>query len=359
LGFIGVRPEETGAGLTLGCIDGSQNCTSRTIKNKRKSGLCRDPGVSLAAPGDDRSRADSVVWRQLIGLRAAEGLRDRYSVKQWPTARFRNAYAVSVEDFDPTRVNGAGNDYRAVLGTAPQHDGAFIWGRPGWITAGVEGRNLKLYLAWVPMPKVSTGNGFTWEPHYFAGLDENGRPLFTNDPTKAAALDLSGGADPTLEVYDLAGQLTVRWIPTLAKWVMFYGGGFPENPGLCVALNTDCSKLRRAGSAIRMRTSDHPWGPWSPPTDILVAGDPAQGPVLGSQYAPGGLLHHKDCKGVACAPNTLPPEISPVPHGVLYAPNVIEEWTEVRSDAVELYWNVSTWNPYRVVLMKTRLPRER
>jgi hypothetical protein len=58
-------------------------------------------------------------------------------------------------------------------------------------------------------------------------------------------------------------------------------------------------------------------------------------------------------------------ELSGDPIGRLYAPNIIEEWTEDVSSklpdlaqgehAVELYWNVSTWNPYQVVLFKTQL----
>jgi hypothetical protein len=52
------------------------------------------------------------------------------------------------------------------------------------------------------------------------------------------------------------------------------------------------------------------------------------------------------------------------PIGRMYAPNIIDEWTqEVTDDAtrargersVELYWNVSTWNPYQVALFKTQL----
>jgi hypothetical protein len=52
------------------------------------------------------------------------------------------------------------------------------------------------------------------------------------------------------------------------------------------------------------------------------------------------------------------------PIGRLYAPNIIDEWTEDLTEAAarssgersaEVYWNVSTWNPYQVVLFKTRL----
>jgi hypothetical protein len=48
------------------------------------------------------------------------------------------------------------------------------------------------------------------------------------------------------------------------------------------------------------------------------------------------------------------------PIGRLYAPNIIDEWTEDVTApggerSAEIYWNVSTWNPYQVVLVKTRL----
>jgi len=49
----------------------------------------------------------------------------------------------------------------------------------------------------------------------------------------------------------------------------------------------------------------------------------------------------------------------------LYGVNIIDAWTEDVSDriadlepgerAVELYWNVSTWRPYQVLLMKSQL----
>ena len=52
--------------------------------------------------------------------------------------------------------------------------------------------------------------------------------------------------------------------------------------------------------------------------------------------------------------------------GRLYGVNVIDEWTaDVTQEAAtrpgervaEIYWNASTWNPYRVVLAKTQLRR--
>jgi hypothetical protein len=48
------------------------------------------------------------------------------------------------------------------------------------------------------------------------------------------------------------------------------------------------------------------------------------------------------------------------PIGRLYGANIIDEWTadvtrEAGEPAAEIYWNVSTWNPYRVALFKTEL----
>jgi hypothetical protein len=45
------------------------------------------------------------------------------------------------------------------------------------------------------------------------------------------------------------------------------------------------------------------------------------------------------------------------PHRALaYAPNVIDAWTRPDgTGGVDVFWNVSTWNPYAVVLVRTNL----
>lgn len=40
------------------------------------------------------------------------------------------------------------------------------------------------------------------------------------------------------------------------------------------------------------------------------------------------------------------------------APYVVERWTKVTGSELELYYVLSTWNPYVVVLMKSRLEVE-
>ncbi len=40
-------------------------------------------------------------------------------------------------------------------------------------------------------------------------------------------------------------------------------------------------------------------------------------------------------------------------YGWLYAANIIEQWVRPASDGVDVIWNASTSNPYRVILLKT------
>ncbi|MGZ3635923.1 MAG: hypothetical protein ACXWMH_05480 [Syntrophales bacterium] len=42
-------------------------------------------------------------------------------------------------------------------------------------------------------------------------------------------------------------------------------------------------------------------------------------------------------------------------HGGAYAPYVVERWTKLQDSELNAYYVLSTWNPYVVVLMKSRL----
>ena len=107
--------------------------------------------------------------------------------------------------------------------------------------------------------------------------------------------------------------------------------------------------------ALRMRTADQPWGPWSPPQDIIAAGDPADGPV--GQYGPGGMLRHPDCTTPGCAPHTPAREANPQEYGFFYSANIIEQWIRPADDGVDIIWNASSWDPYRITLLRTHIKR--
>jgi hypothetical protein len=42
-------------------------------------------------------------------------------------------------------------------------------------------------------------------------------------------------------------------------------------------------------------------------------------------------------------------------HGFFYSANIIEQWTRPVNGGVDIFWNASTWDPYRVVLLRTRI----
>lgn len=327
LGYAGKHPSDSGRGLTLACLDNSAGCTNQTLSGHTPSGFCRDPGSSIATPEDDGGRRSSVLLMHKIGVRSRSN-RAHYATQDWPTSRFTN------------------------LTFATSGAKVMMWGRPWWNSINADGRTLHLYFAYVDMPNVDAHDRFGWRPHYFSGLDAQGTPRFSQDSTRAAPLDLSGGAGSYSERYDIVAQMSVRFIAQLDRWVMLYGGGTQLSETICAVPGANCDRVNLAGAAIRMRTAAAPWGPWSAPIDVVVGGDPRMGAV--HQYASGGLLHHPLCTGADCAPHT--PPLSPQETGALYGANLIEQWTEQRTDGtLDLYWNVSTWNPYRVVLMKTRV----
>jgi len=147
-------------------------------------------------------------------------------------------------------------------------------------------------------------------------------------------------------------QTGMSWLgPPVNKWMMLYGGGGSGG----------------AAGSIRVRFADDPWGPWSPSAAHLDPGSPT---VAGDPYGPGGFIFSPVCADqppAVCTPSdpTRPPDyfIQGCPEvgklfdvGFLYGPNVIDPYT--RSDGaggLDVFWNVSTWNPYLVALFKTNV----
>ena len=116
-----------------------------------------------------------------------------------------------------------------------------------------------------------------------------------------------------------------------------------------------------------MRTAPNPWGPWSKPQLIWNALDE------GAYACPDGYMYAWWAVGSQCPksdayrPDLLPneglnqcPNPSPIPNldiGVEYGVNILATFSKPgpRLGEATIYWNLSTWNPYRVVLMKTHL----
>lgn len=370
LGFVG-PPYSSDAGVTFGCLDGSSEaCVADTMADASGvaiagSGFCVDRGSSVWADSAI-GRTNAMGVKLLVGLRSLDNPKMYATVHEWKTNRFLNVALRTVNDFDPATAADAAadvsrQDYLPADGTG-KHPRVFLWGRPGFIGVKSTGRDLGLYFAYVDLP---SGPDYAWAPQYFTGLDGHGRPQFSAHESDAAAVDLDSavaGVQST-EMYDVVNQISVAWVGELHKWVMFYGGGLinlPIAPVLqkCGVLELfagqECDQVVIGNGAFRMRTADQPWGPWSPPQDIIAAGDPA---VAAGQYGVGGMLRHPNCIAPGCAPHTPAREASPQEYGFFYSANIIEQWTRPAGDGVDIIWNASTWDPYRIILLRTRITR--
>jgi hypothetical protein len=333
--FFGtIFPCDLGTGS--GCLFG-QSCVASD------QGYCIDPTSSqLAMPGDEPFAA---AHENEIGIQRPGDRATYDSAVTWRTNKFINATARTVKRF--TGI-GVGDDYR------PGHGALLVWGRPGFSAGG--GGEARIYLMVHRLPfRRTTSGAFLFQPLYFAGVSpRSGRPRWSGSESKAAPLALDGvvGGSPA-EVLRDVNQVAIAWVgDPIRKWVMLYAGGVFGSPG----------------GAIQIRFADRPWGPWTTPTPHLAPGSPS---VVGDLFGPGGELYHFQCVDqgeAACAdsdplrpidvvlnPTCTPPPVE-IDVGFLYAPNVIDAYTRPDgAGGVDVYWNVSVWNPYAVLLVRTNI----
>ncbi|MET0340004.1 MAG: hypothetical protein ABW252_03345 [Polyangiales bacterium] len=333
------------------CVVGGTTC--RCVPASSGAGLCVDTGGSMYDPSTERGRTRGVVVNHQVG-NALPDVPATFASRPWSTHRFFNLATRTAEDFDPWRPNGAGNDYALADGDG-ERAGVLIWGRPQFVGIGAKDQDAQLYFSWVPMPSFDGTGNFRWEPRHFTGVDAEGRPQFSLREGDGVPLDLDATVDGVQprEAHDFVGQMSVAWVPSIRRFVMLYGGDSPPS-FLDLAFGEDASLVTwHPLGPIHVRFAEQPWGPWTPPRTVFVAGDVQRGT---GQYGPGGILHHPRCTLPGCAPSEPVLLWAAGEPGRLYGASIIEPWTESRADgSVDLYWNLSTWNPYQVVLMKTHL----
>jgi hypothetical protein len=365
LGYVGAAATDP-AGITFACVEGAPGCTAETADDPHEdyaaSGFCVDPGTSVRGV-TPAGRAAATALQLLIGTRSQDAP-GRYSIeREWLTNRFSNVALRTVQSFDPRAR--ADHDSQQFQPATRSRNGArvFLWGRPAFVGVNAKGRSLSQYFAYVDLPARTD---FEWRPHYFSGVDANGIAQWSDRETDAAALDLDAHESgiQSAEPYDVVNQVSVAWVEPLRKWVMLYGGGVstltyaPQLPNCGVLelfAGTECTAVEIGDGAFHMRTADAPWGPWSPPQDLIRGGDPA---LVGSgQYGSGGMLRHALCTAADCAPHTDARDVHADEYGFFYSANLISEWTRAVDGGVEILWNASTWDPYRVILLRTRIMR--
>jgi len=366
VGFFGEKPG-TAAGLTLACEEGSTGCVADTLFDEgnqpiKNTGLCADRTSSLWTDSAS-GRTSATTMEHIVAIRDAKDPAKYRKLTNWHTTKFINVAMRTLDDFEPRRGAGrARNDYRNATTQPSPKQRVLLWGRSEFIGVNAKTQTLALYFAYADIPRAPD---FEWKPHFFAGTNADGTLRFSDNERDAQAVDLDATQDgvQSREIHDIIQHMSIVWLESLQQWVMFYGGGindvpqppiFPTCGLLEVFARTECKHVDQGNGAIRVRVANDPWGPWSPPQDVFVGGDAKRRP-LDAQYGAGGVLHHPECVGEKCQSRS--PSLPPGDYGWLYGANIIEPWTTTDAKGVDLIWIASTWNPYRVILLKTRLEK--
>ena len=86
--------------------------------------------------------------------------------------------------------------------------------------------------------------------------------------------------------------------------------------------------VNMGNGAGRMRTADDPWGPWTPPQDVIAGGVPADGPIWAvrprRRAAARGCTDPDAHRTATCSPTT------PTSTVFFYSANIIEQWITSR-----------------------------
>ena len=351
---VGVCTPALGA-TTMPCdVTTGQGC-SLGLCVAPADGFCVDLTCSQY-DGTDSSKPFAIARNTEIAMQRDGDPAVFDSVYTFASKKFHYALARTV-----TRLGATRSDHDFSPGTGA----LLIWGRPGF--SGEHGRQTQLYLLKHTLPLPVTGQGtLPFTPQFFAGVDPaSGEPRWSAAQREAVAISMDGkrNGSPS-EPVDIVNQYTISWLgPPVNKWIMLYGGDVPDQ----LLLDPNGPDEQSTRGPLRVRFADFPWGPFSPSAEYLSPGSPT---VAGTPYGPGGFLYHNACQdqpGAPCAKTDpvrpldsytpgCPTPTTQLDIGRLYGVNIIDAYTQPSAQGgLSITWNVSTWNPYGVVLMRSRV----
>jgi hypothetical protein len=149
---------------------------------------------------------------------------------------------------------------------------------------------------------------------YLAGPDDAGKPAWSRSERDAAVLFR----------HDVVGELSVAYCTPIRRFVMLYNSSKPRG--------------------IVMRSAARPWGPWS---EAVVVFDPWRDKGYGHfMHIPSSSGRRKDSVGDPGRDATW---------GGEYGPYLMARYTVATPGGCRIYYTMSTWNPYQVVVMQSDL----
>jgi len=174
------------------------------------------------------------------------------------------------------------------------------------------------YLAFVPLASVEEHSAWL----FYAGLDTS--TVLGASPTSGLPRWSADEADAApLFDHPCLGELSAAWNADLGKWLMFYNCALPRG--------------------ITMRSADRPWGSWT------------DGEVIFQPWDDGGYCNfmHVSYQDRNCD-SVQDPGRDDEWAGE-YGPYIISSLARTHDGVTTVYFVMSTWNPYAVMLMKTDL----
>lgn len=212
-----------------------------------------------------------------------------------------------------------------------------FWGAPGL--------HMSPYLMVHPVHRGQLG-----EPSFFAGWRDGG-PIWSDDMNDAQPLYPEGKL--------LSNHTSLLFEPELdgGTWLMLYGGH--AQPVLRAHIAdfvrpVDDALFYDRDAGVYLRTAKQPWGPWSDPVTLFNPYTPGQGGYCEAMY----FEDPEGKTGFACPPNAEEHNArlnrSPgIGMGGEYGAALIPHYNEAAEDTFRLRFLLSTWNPYRVILLES------
>jgi len=216
---------------------------------------------------------------------------------------------------------GAKFIFSAIAGSTDGY--IYFWGSMG----DTMYRKSPPFLARKPVGKMGDSAAI----QYLHGWKADGTPVFVGGESNAVPIfhDSLPGAGGVMQVADDIGEVGVMWNPYVRSWIMLYNS----------ANNTTANP-----HGIWMRSSQYPWGPWSPPQTVFNPGRDS------------GFCHfiHRAVTPTLPICDSLSGAARLADGGGDYSPYFISRFTT--GDSIgrtsTFYFVMSTWNPYEVVIMK-------
>lgn len=187
-----------------------------------------------------------------------------------------------------------------------------FWSAGGWLYVYGSGeyRKSSVYLARVKPADI----GDRSKLRYFGGIDPDGQPRWSSSEEDAV----------TLFRHNVVGEFSVAYLEPVKRYVMLYNSQAPRG--------------------ITMRSAGAPWGPWS------------KGTVLFEPWRDNGYGHFMQISAkFKQKSDALSDPMRADEWGGEYGPYTMARFTSVSDRRCRIYYTMSTWNPYQVVVMRSDL----